>query len=95
MIDPASGVRVRYQVVVADPFPRMSVGAGGCFLRVRDLLRARRYSSAFSSSPGPFNNSDSSNAWGTNHSVDAIFRLDTGLVGNVRYAAARCACRCL
>lgn len=86
VIDPSSGVRVSYQVVAADPFPRVSVGAGGS--DAPGLSRGSQRSNSrpsFDNTVGPFNNSDSSNAWGSNHSVDAIFRLDTGLVGNVSF----------
>ena len=50
--------------------------------RVRYQLLSGDPSPRISVGAGPFNNSDSADAWGGNHSVDAIFRLDTGLTGN-------------
>ena len=59
IIDPAAGVRVSYKLLVGDPFPRVSVGAG------------------------PFNNSDSANPAGSNHSVDASLVGNTAADGSV------------
>ena len=69
----APAVLVQELRVVVDP-------AAG--FRVRYQLLSGDPSPRISVGAGPFNNSDSADAWGGNHSVDAIFRLDTGLTGN-------------
>ena len=51
-------------------------------VRIRYRLLAFDPNPRIAVGAGPFNNSDSADTRGGNHSVDAIFRLDTGLVGN-------------
>ncbi len=51
-------------------------------VRVRYQLLAGDAAARISIGAGPFNTSDSGSPRGANHSVDAIFRLDTGLTGN-------------